>query len=356
MRGRMNLHHSLCFRLIIVALLFIQFTGYYGEICSPELISFGQWERANIQRKQFPCHFNPSDLPLENATYKIAPSPPRYFHVNRKIYEYTGVNGAIFTIDVSRSCDCDFNASTLLTVSEREKWIWKPEFCSAMEWNATEFCRILGHRRILTIGDSTQSQATVSLINLINYSLDFANCSDHISHHWTPHLTEYTSISSEHGNDTYLNRLIRDSRADIIIFGVGPHYHNVSHFETDVDNLIQEIYRLNEIYTPKKQFIWKSISAPHGDCEKFHEPIHSTSPYQHALQIFSWDYFPLYDEYARLRIRENGIEFMDMYPLKLRPDAHVGSYGGGDIHSDCNHYCLPGPVSVFAILLMHFLI
>ena len=53
-----------------------------------------------------------------------------------------------------------------------------------------------------------------------------------------------------------------------------------------------------------------------------------------------------------------GWQFMDASPLFYRPDGHVtrGQWAGGRPKPvDCLHSCMPGPLDLFARLLLHHL-
>jgi hypothetical protein len=74
-------------------------------------------------------------------------------------------NGSIF--DYSGGCSCDITMNTRGIVSSREKYIWEPTSCSLLAWNSSQFCSLLGSRRILIIGDSTMHQTAVELMNML---------------------------------------------------------------------------------------------------------------------------------------------------------------------------------------------
>ena len=61
--------------------------------------------------------------------------------------------------------------------------------------------------------------------------------------------------------------------------------------------------------------------------------------------IYSWNMQPAFDNFARKRARVMSMPMIEMTPLYLRPD----------MHSDCLHACLPGPLDLFAILLQNML-
>lgn len=82
----------------------------------------------------------------------------------------------------------------------------------------------------------------------------------------------------------------------------------------------------------------------------------------HQQSEYHWNLFPTYDDMAKTFFKDIGVDIIDMYPLFLRPDGHPGKYGTvhkiGDKHNvvDCLHYCTPGPLDLFSILLYHLLI
>ena len=55
----------------------------------------------------------------------------------------------------------------------------------------------------------------------------------------------------------------------------------------------------------------------------------------------------------------NGMKYLDMSMLFLRPDAHPGAFNkyfhDGDDFMDCLHFCMPGPYDLFPVLLLQML-
>lgn len=51
-----------------------------------------------------------------------------------------------------RGCYCDEIQGHRHTVSDREKYVWTPNNCSLLPFNAALFCDVLGDRKILLIG------------------------------------------------------------------------------------------------------------------------------------------------------------------------------------------------------------
>ena len=118
------------------------------------------------------------------------------------------------------------------------------------------------------------------------------------------------------------------------------------------------------------QFIWKLQNAMHVNCSHFRYPI-SQAELEDLHQLtkvgeYNWHLYPEYDKMAIDMARDLNpdlVRILDMSPLHLRPDAHPGSMymtGQGskvtDLEaSDCGHFCLPGPLDLFSIIMLQWL-
>eukprot|EP01036_Dinobryon_divergens_P024721 gene24720-33194_t len=120
------------------------------------------------------------------------------------------------------------------------------------------------------------------------------------------------------------------------------------------------------------QFIWKLQNAMHVNCSHYRYPISQAQLEDLDLLSkvgqYNWHLFPGYDQMAKDMARDLNpdlVRIMDMSPLQLRPDAHPGSaYLMGLSNSnrfvdaeanDCAHYCLPGPLDLFAVIMLQWL-
>ena len=74
---------------------------------------------------------------------------------------------------------------------------------------------------------------------------------------------------------------------------------------------------------------------------------------------FHWNLFPEFDSISKHHCALLRIPVLDMAPLYLRPDAHP-SMNKVLMHKltdyDCLHYCLPGPLDIFAQILLTMLL
>ena len=273
-------------------------------------------------------------------------------------------------------CSCDREDGTRFKVSERERYQWKPSTCRLLEWDAVQFCKLLGDRKMLFLGDSNNEQSAITLVNMINDADEV--CSENIRFMWIPHL-ELSTLTSEEMID------LKKDFPDFIIASAGSHFHEDSGKEdfkaafdqfvtTVIDIHSQSVSTHNKAAKQRKfHFIWKTNNPPHYECKKYTEPTTERVPFLHSMNPQSkWDWLDSYDEYARNATislvtssgsssggsGSSGIKtpptssgssvpqmiYLDMSPLLYRPDAHP--------KDDCLHYCAPGPLDLFPRLLL----
>lgn len=76
------------------------------------------------------------------------------------------------------SCICDQQRTH---ISHRESYHWSPASCRLPEWDAVEFCRLLGRRKILFIGDSTMMQAASTVMSMTTAA--GGHCADQLAYY-----------------------------------------------------------------------------------------------------------------------------------------------------------------------------
>ena len=111
-------------------------------------------------------------------------------------------------------------------------------------------------------------------------------------------------------------------------------------------------------------------------CDSFQHPISAAEEQMLDLTldprgwVYHWELHPSFDQMAMQFAADLGMGVIDMSPLYLRPDAHIGGTTGNGYHMllageqrgaapekmDCLHYCLPGPVDLFNVLLLQALV
>mmetsp|Transcript_11036 Transcript_11036/g.30498 ORF Transcript_11036/g.30498 Transcript_11036/m.30498 type:complete len:499 (-) Transcript_11036:76-1572(-) len=152
----------------------------------------------------------------------------------------------------------------------------------------------------------------------------------------------------------------------VMVFNIGAHYHNITHFEEDFDvwvNFVRSLRRPNDLVffrttvpghprcVPRrpKQFDWRNGKRikPLESYQQFSELFLRNGP----LPFANWGQFEAYNSYAKkqtLRLSRTGrsssspsgprIRVLDVFNMTvLRNDAYAGGV-------DCLHHMNPGPV------------
>jgi hypothetical protein len=131
---------------------------------------------------------------------------------------------------------------------------------------------------------------------------------------------------------------------------IGAHYHKMEHYKEDLDLLMQEFNRPNDLY------FFRTTVPGHAQCKpraprKFdwtqgvrELPLKTYHDYQ-RVKTHDWNLFEDYNAYTRARLRSSNIHILDVFNMTiLRQDGHTGG-------RDCLHYFTPGPVDFWNHLL-----
>ena len=156
------------------------------------------------------------------------------------------------------------------------------------------------------------------------------------------------------------------SRRHIVVLTAGPWFSDLGDMEWGLNYINETLTRWRAEQKTLPRMIWKTQNPGHANCDEFAGPI---SWYEERLMNLSyvqseynWNLFPIFDRMAKEFFADMDVEILDMAPLFLRPDAHPGKVG--KVHKlganqsvkDCLHYCVPGPLDLFATLLYHALL
>jgi hypothetical protein len=147
-----------------------------------------------------------------------------------------------------------------------------------------------------------------------------------------------------------LEDALRQVQANITILSCGAHLQDVGDLDAILFGLLNLIKSYREL--TNTTFVWKTQNPAHFQCGDYTAPTVGNTgyPIPPNLDKYHWNALPDYDKYIRsnLSVARYGFKILDMSPLYYRADAHTG---GGD----CLHFCMPGPVDLFAILLFQML-
>lgn len=327
-------------RLALVLLILSPTASQHGRICRLDEISRGKWVKdTNITRKAFVC-CNWEEQPWRRPELHEAcgAEPPHAQMTNVQVgrTDHNVMSGG-------NACHCDEAQKTRFTISQHEQYTWHADDCDVMAWNATQFCALLGDRRMLFLGDSTMIQTAATVMNMIVSDVPKGLCGPQLmvlKHYSEP----FTDISE---------RLLAFS-PDIVIVNFGPHYALEADFLTAMKAFIYFVSQIRAALSPKMvEFVWKTTNLPHSSCKQFSAPTLAYAPTPPEHDPYNWSRLPGYDLLAHAMLLEQGFKFMNMHMVDLRGDAHCGSLGIAPY--DCLHYCTPGPLNIAANWLLHYL-
>ena len=306
----------------------------------------GFWERMNSTSpsKSFYC------CGWDYKDYQSNSDKCGYGNYNYNSGTYIGSNH-IYAHSGGHACSCDaISPLGRNKINEREMYVWKPAYCDLLDWNATLFCQLLGTKTIALIGDSTMEQTATTLMNMIRHNN--GGCAHQIRLCRTDFLVSVTHPGKELNAMEYIELY----KPSIAIFNYGAHGHIMSDIESTWKSFVPMLKRIKKLF-PNIQLVWKSQNTGHLFCANhsdnvhhpniIYDPIHGS----HGADYYKWYNFPGFDEVSRnYTLKLNiSMKFIDMSPLNFRIDAHARPA------MDCLHYCLPGPINLFSILLLQML-
>lgn len=252
----------------------------------------------------------------------------------------------------SNQCACE-NPNNLHGISDVEKYKWVPKHCALTEWDATQFCDLLGNRTILFVGDSTMFQFSLSLMSMIatdtNRTSHYAkNCSPQLRFARSWYLTFKYNSNTEHEYATMEEYAVL-FKPDILMMNVGAHLHDLGDLNFIWEGLIPAFASLRA-KLPNIKLVWKTQAPGHVQCESHrgNGPIEEFSPGDPALDKYQWNIHKEFDAISRNFSAAHGLALFDVSPTYLRPDAHPAG--------DCLHFCVPGPLNLGANILLQMLI
>ena len=99
--------------------------------------------------------------------------------------------------------------------------------------------------------------------------------------------------------------------------------------------------------------MWRTFHPGHVNCFGSRTPsnhtIESFPQYSNrSIDKYNWSGFNRWDNESMNNARMIGMKIVDMTMLYSRPDAHP-------TNGDCLHYCLPGPLDIFSVILLQML-
>ena len=320
-----------------------------------------------------------------------------------------------------QACLCDIERKQNSKAGEpnplrkSELYEWQPTAtrgCQVAQLSTHHFCKALGGRQLLLVGDSTIFQLAWTIWNVAQ-----PICHDQI--HWTNSDTLIGGCFGNYGRGIPLENAVSDlikngTYPDLLLIGVGAHiYRHKCHYppynrlgascqaaglgcknkahaayrriivspaarqaanitalnDTEIletfrwvmQATLKSVRRLrNASAWPGQRLpevIFKSQSPAHPGCEPFIEkgmpqPFLGFDTHEYS---YNWKLFPDFDKEARAvsDASDGDLHFLNVSMLYERPDGHV-LYPHNE-GADCLHYCTPGPLDAAARQLQHML-
>ena len=303
-------------------------------LCRNNQHVMGQWIQANKTKKTYyVCGLDDYDVRYNKELCG-------WNHRSNEKLFYGHITWLLQSGGLAASCDARDN--TKWNVTKRENYEWKPMLCELIPWNATQFCDLLDNRIILMIGDSTIGQTGAALVSRLTYDIpNQKSCSNNIA------ILRIDKISVDYDN---IIKYIKEIQPDIIIFNTGAHFASMKPFHEEITIYFTKLYNeIHAISTKQVQLLWKTMNPGHINCStQSNGELNIDWKYNstNTEDKYHWNIFAQQDNYMKYYIPQHfNMKIIDMSPLYYRQDAH----------SDCLHYCLPGPVDVFGSLLLNML-
>ena len=219
-------------------------------------------------------------------------------------------------------CACNASREPLLSM----QWESAPG-CSLRRWSAKSFCRALGARRLLFLGDSVMQQLAAVAMNAVAW--DDGGCSHQLVFGASDTLINARMGASNRGE--HWLRWVDAVAPDVVVLGATAHVYGDANFS----RVLEEVAR-DARARPALTVIW-ATSTP-GGCGK--APLATLHRGVDRSAFFNWGEFLARDAVAKAFFARQGAQFrvLDLEPLHYRQDAHVAE-------DDCLHLCIPGPLN-----------
>lgn len=267
-----------------------------SRLCELKDFAHGYWERDNsATRKSFTCcgwdqnDYNTTEIQTDCGTFP-RPTKQAYQYGRTDFNVQTGGHG----------CHCDRVHNTRKFVSPRERWRWRPFGCDVLPWNATQFCELLGDKRIMLVGDSTMVQTAATLMNMVIADTPKGMCG--------PQLL-VVAQDTPHENLDVMTSMFKEFSPDYFVVNFGAHFHSEKSFVDSMTNFTSLLVRLRSESSKPVHIIWKTVNPPHFECEKYHSAV-TVAPQKSPMlkDVYQWEMLPRFDKLARNIFSQYGVK------------------------------------------------
>ena len=279
-------------------------------------------------------------------------------------------------------CSSIFNGSSL-----SYSWKASEKMCTQalVKFDAPHFCRIMHQRvqgNILFVGDSIQHEFAAEFTSALHIELGNLNpqmncrtcynrCDAQVMHPQyclkdansyanyfnlsisrNDHL--HTNINTDRysDNETKLNhspwvQTLKSHNIGLLLMNRGAHFKPTVEVLSELNVTLSEVF----IISPEISVVWRNTNPGHHDyAEKFFSPPLNAAPSNNDSNLvkYHWNDFDGQNREIEQFLSEffPQVLYLDFSsPTALRADSHV----------DYLHYCIPGPLSLWPILLYNAL-
>lgn len=306
-------------------------------------------------KKNYLCCITEPDSPTAELSNCTVDNANWAFSGRSRPFEY------ISAPHMDRAWTCGNSQSSCSQVRDFEKFEWRPSSCRIDRFEAGRFCSMLGHRRLVIVGDSTASQAAASLMNMIIAgSADGRGCASNISNRLTDCMT--SGVCKDRGADAewraqkflghasavFSDAIMSATESDILVLSAGPHIHTYDDYQQLLDHVALRIKQKRE-QKNAPMYLWKTVSG--AGCGT----VGTTNLHSGLALEYGWNNFPKYDDMAGSIMSSIGVPVVNVSMLHQRGDAHPGRFNEQNPKRDCLHFCIPGPLDDWPKILSHVL-
>ena len=241
--------------------------------------------------------------------------------------------------------------------------------CHFTEWDPNLFCDLMRGSTILMIGDSLTYEHFQTLVHALGGNSNVCpTIVQPVCHHKETYVLfkEQRYPEGKYLKHEGIDALLHQYAPSMVILNQGTHYTTDDELLPELTKTFETIGRwqrkCRDIYGVKCHFVWRTTVPGHPDCGLFDAPVNDLSFMEKSIQRGDskkqgWENFEhqnyLVLEQLASMAPDNRLSTMvlDAYHLNLlRPDQHRNP------PFDCVHNCLPGKISVYNQLLLHWLI
>ena len=338
-------------------------------LCDRDAQNVGAWHPSKVAH--LPCCTRASSWAIGNVTYPSPQSPacgPVAEHVSQYGLLYHGRPKWQVTTG-GFGCSC---------VGHTERLEWQPYDCRLAKWDAQVFCKKLGVRRVVFIGDSTMEQSASAVINAVTWGHknrvgpQARGCQQQLFVALSDTLVGRPLGRSNRGPSW--RWYVRQLEPDVVVLSAGAHIYK--DFESVLQRIWKDYVRLRQ--QQNVTIVWKTQQP--GGCgpvplrRKPSSENNGSYWARYSGDAFNWPLFEERDRWAREFWRERGVAVLDLDPLYYRVDAHISSSGTGGLNDivqasftrkkirltgyngDCLHYCSPGPLATLVPRMLNHLL